>query len=362
MSYPYPPTGPGEQPPGGQPGGWGAAPPPGGYGPSGPGEQPPGGQPGGWGAAPPPGGYGPSGPGWQHQETMAGGVPMGPPQMMPPPPMGPMGQPPMGPLPMGPPPKKGNGAVVFAAIATAVVVVGGVLGGAYYAASRGGSGDKTSGATPAAVGTPGAGQTGAGQPGSASGQYKPGYYDATKSWSLWNNLNTASQDSRPMSLEEVFGGAEAKAQTNNTDHITMQLQGNGRLDTDCASTVWGSGLKTALQSYGCTQAIRAAYVSSDQRWIGQLVIFNLRDVNAANTLIQDMDPEAGNKGFFLPVSGPSPVDRFGKGSTGASGGAYGHYVVIGWAGSANGSESSSGTIAPGSLVERAGKTFLFSRN
>jgi hypothetical protein len=298
---------------------------------------------------------------------MAGGVPMGPPQMMPPPPMGPMGQPPMGPPPMGPPPKKGNGGVVFAAIATAVVVVGGVLGGAYYAASRGGSGDKTSGTTPAAVGTPGAGQTGAGQPGagqpgSASGQYKPGYYNATKSWSLWNNLNTASQDSRAMSLEEVFGDAEAKAQTNSTEHITMQLQGNGRLDTDCASTVWGSGLKTALQSYGCTQAIRAAYVSSDQRWIGQLVIFNLRDVNAANTLIQDMDPEAGNKGFFLPVSGPSPVDRFGKGSTSASGGAYGHYVVIGWAGSANGSDSSTGTIAPGSLVERAGKTFLFSRN
>src|SRR5919108_3018380 len=64
MSYPYPPTGPGEQPPGGQPGGWGAA--------------------------PPPGGYGPSGPGWQHQETMAGGVPRGPPSMQPPQMQGPM--------------------------------------------------------------------------------------------------------------------------------------------------------------------------------------------------------------------------------------------------------------------------------
>ncbi|MCO5967311.1 hypothetical protein [Actinoallomurus soli] len=357
MSYPYPPNGPGEQPPGGQPGGWG--------------EQPPGGQSGGWGAPPPQGGYGPSGAGWQHQETMAAGMPMGQPQMLPPqaqPPMGPMGQPPMGPMgpmgqpPMGPPPKKGNGGMVFGVIAAAVVVVGGVLGGVYYAASSGGNDDNKSGTTPAAVATPGAGGPAAGQPGSAGGQSKPSYYNATKSWSLWNNLNTASQDSKPMTTDEVFGDAEAKAQTNNIEHITMQLQGNGRLDADCASTVWGPALKAALQGDGCTQAIRAAYVSSDQKWVGQLVIFNLRDVNAANTLIQDLDPQAGNKGFFLPVSGASPVDRFGKGATGASGGAYGHFVVIGWAGAADGNASEPDTIAPASLTERAGKTFLFSRN
>ncbi|GAA0323342.1 hypothetical protein NE235_04985 [Actinoallomurus spadix] len=351
MSYPYPPTGPGEQPPGGQPGGWGAPPPQGGYDPS-------------------QGGYNPSGPGWQHQETMAGGVPMGPPQMLPPqgpPPMGRMGQPPMGPMgpmgqpPMGPPPKKGNGGLVAGVIAAAVVLVGGVLGGAYYAASSGGDDDKSK-TTPATVGTPEAGRPTAGQPGTAGGQYKPSYYNATKSWSLWNNLNSAAQDSKPMTVDEVFGDGEAKSQTNNIEHITMQLQGGGRLDTDCASTVWGPGLKAALQSYGCTQAIRAAYVSTDQKWVGQVVIFNLRDVNAANTLIQDMDPEAAGKGFFLPVSGASPVDRFGKGSTGASGGAYGHFVVIGWAGSADGSASESDTIAPAGLTERAGKTFLFSRN
>lgn len=341
MSYPYPPTGPGEQPPGGRPGGWGAP--------------------------PPPGGYGPSGPGWQHQETMAGGVPMGPPQMMPPHAPPPMGRPPMGPMgpmgqpPMGPPPKKGNGGVVIGAIVGAVVLVGGVLGGAYYAASSGGN-DENTGTTPAAVGTPGTGQPGVGRPGSVAGQAKPSSYNATKSWSLWKNLNTAAQDARPMSLDEVFSDADAKAQSNSIEHITMQLQGNGRLDTDCASTVWGSALKTALQGYGCTQAIRAAYVSSDQHWIGQLVIYNLRDVHSANMLIQDLDPEAGDKGFFLPVSGPSPVDRFGKGSTSASGGACGHFVVIGWSSDAGGSTTSTGTIAPASLTERAGKTFLFSRN
>lgn len=342
MSYPYPPMGPGEQPPGGQPGGWGAT--------------------------PPPGGYGPSGPDWQHQETMMGGVPAGRPMMLPPqaPPVGqpPMGPQPMGPMgPMGPPPKKGNGVVIVAAIVAAVVVVGGVLGGAYYAAANSGDGGSGTdgGSTPTAASTSDTGGAGGDQPGSAAGQYRPHYYDATKSWSLWDSLNTAAQDPRPMTLSEVFGDSEAKSQTNSIEHVTMTLQGTGRLDGDCTGAVWGAALKTAVRSYGCTQVIRAAYVSPDRRWVGQLAIFNLRDVNAANTLIQDMDPEQGNKGFFLPVSGPSPVDGFGRGSTAASGGAYGHFVVVGWAGSADGGEGTS-TIIPGDLVERAGKTFLFSRN
>lgn len=340
MSYPYPPMGGGEQPQGGQPGGWGGT--------------------------PPQGGYGPSGPDWQHQETMAGGTPMGPPPMGPPPMQPPMAQPPMGQYPMGPPPgpKKNNGVVIIAAVVTALVVVGGALVGAYYAAANGGDDNK-----PAAVSTPGVVNPGDGggqtPPSSTDGQNRPGYYHATKSWSLWDPLNTASGDSKPMSLNEVFGEPEAKSQNNSIENITMTLQGTGRLDSDCGSAVWGADLKSALQTYGCTQVVRAVYVSSDQKWVGQLAIFNLRDVNAANTLIQDLDPKVGNKGFYLPVAGQPPADKFGRGSTGASGGAYGHFVVIGWAGHADGSAGDNygtDTIAPSSLVERAGKEFLFSRN
>lgn len=348
MSYPSPPTGPGEQ------------------------------QPGGWGGTPPPaGGYGPSGPDWQRQETVMGAPmspPPGPPPMPPPgmappygppPPMGgpygraPMGQYPMGPPPMGRPPRKSGAGVIVAVIMAAVVVVGGALGGAYYAAAYGGAGSRPTAESPAG------GRRPAAQPGASNGEYRPGYYNATRSWSLWNPLNSASSDSRPLSLPEVFADGDSRSQTNSIEHMTMTLRGHGRLDSDCGGTVWGAGLKPALRTYGCTQVVRAVYISSDQRWVGQLAIFNLRDVNAANALIRDLDPKGGAKGFFLPLAGPSPANGFGRGMTGVSGGAYGHYVVLGWAGHANGGQGDgigADTIVPASLTERAGKEFLFTRN
>jgi hypothetical protein len=110
--------------------------------------------------------------------------------------------------------------------------------------------------------------------------------------------------------------------------------------------------------------VRAPYVSEDQHWVGQLAIFNLKDVTAANAFIEDLDPKS-DKGFFLPVSGASPVDKFGTSPTGAEGGAYGHFVVVGWAGRVDGSKGDSlgiDTISPSSAVQQAGKQFLFHRN
>lgn len=321
MSYPYPPMGPG-QPPSDQPGGWGAAPPPGGYG------------------VPPQPGYGPPPeypgvPGWQ--EGMGG-------------------------PPMGPPPKKGNAGVIIAVIFGAIMLVGGSLGGAYYIAANGGD-DQNSASRTTPSASSGTGSDGGGAVPVAGGSGKPVTYNSMKSWSLWNKLNTASGDSKPMTLDEVFSDAEAKSYKDGTDNTVFNLQGTGRLDGDCGSTVTGE-LKTVLQTYGCTQVIRAPYVSADQHWVGQLAIFNLRDVGSANSFLGDLDPKSG-KGFFVPVSGSSPVDKFGSAPTGAESGAYGHFVVVGWAGRVDGTQGDSlgiDTIGPSSAVQQAGKQFLFHRN
>jgi hypothetical protein len=318
MSYPYPPM-PGQPPSGGQPGGWGT-PPLGGYG------------------APQPGGYPPPMANW-HGQDMAGGPQLGP--------------------PMGPPPGKSSAGLIVAVIIGAIVLVGGSLGGAYYlAAAGGGNGPATP--TPSAA----ASSSGGRAPGITSSRGKPVTYDSMKSWSLWDSLNTASQDAKPLTLDEVFADPEAKAYKDGRDSTTFNLQGTGRLDTDCGSTVSGAELKTLLQSYGCTQVVRAAYVSADQRWVGQLAIFNLRDVTSANAFLDDLDPKSG-KGFFTPVTGASPVDKFGSSVTGAESGAYGHFVVVGWAGRVDGGETSSDgfrTISASSSVRQAGKQFLFHRN
>jgi len=95
-----------------------------------------------------------------------------------------------------------------------------------------------------------------------------------------------------------------------------------------------------------------------------LAIFNLKDVTSANAFLDDLDPKSG-KGFFVPVTGPSPVEKFGSSTTGAESGAYGHFVVVGWAGRVDGGQTSSygiDTISPSSSVQQAGKQFLFHRN
>ncbi|GLY82628.1 hypothetical protein [Actinoallomurus iriomotensis] len=330
MSYPYPPMDPGQPPSGGQP--WGT-PPPGGYG------------------TPPGGGY-PQSPisGWQGPETLPGGPPMGQP---------PMGQPPMGQFP---PPKKSSAGLITLAIVGALILVGGVLGGAYYLAASGGSDGDT--ASSSASATPRSSSSGGAPPAASSGAGKPVTYNSMKSWSLWDSLNTASKDSKPLTLDEVFADPEAKSYKDSSDNTVFNVQGTGRLDTNCVGTVSGSALQTALQGYGCTQVVRAAYVSADQKWVGQMAIFNLKDVTSANAFIDDLDPKA-NKGFFLPVTGPSPVDKFGTSTTGAESGAYGHFVVVGWAGRADGGHGDSygiDTISPSSTVLQAGKQFLFHRH
>jgi hypothetical protein len=256
-----------------------------------------------------------------------------------------------------PPPRNGNGGTVIVAIIAAVAALGGILGGAYLLA---GGSDDGGDAKPAAAETPSAIPSRV--PATSTAQTKPGYYDKMESWSLWDNLNTAAQDSDPLTLSEVFSDSGAKSEKDGLDGTYFNLQGSGQLDTDCSGAVWGAQLKAAVQSYECTQVVRAPYVSADRKWIGQLAIFNLKDVTSANALLDDLDPDKG-KGFLVPVTGPAPIDQFGRGTTGAESGAYGHFVVVGWAGSADGSrKSEADMISPSSTVQEAGKEFLFHRN
>lgn len=321
MSYPYPPMGPDQPPSGGQPGSWDVT------------------APGGYGVPTQPG-Y--AGPGYG-----------------PPPEVG--GYPGMGGPPMGPPPKKSSAGVIVAVIFGALLLVGGTLGGAYYLAAHGGDDQSSASASPSASSST-SGSSGGVAP-VAGGGGKPANYNSMKSWSLWDKLNTASGDSKPLTLDEVFADPEAKAYKDSSDNTTFNLQGTGRLDSACGTTVTGT-LASSLTTYGCTQVVRAAYVSDDQRWVGQIAIFNLRDVGSANSFLDDLDPKAG-KGFFVPLTGASPVDKFGTSPTGAESGAYGHFVVVGWAGRVDGAQGDSlgiDTISASSAVQQAGKQFLFHRN
>lgn len=198
----------------------------------------------------------------------------------------------------------------------------------------------------------------------AGAELKPNEYDGDPSWSLWDPLNDRSNDSAPLSAEEVFGSRDSSSVEDSRKNLYTVLGNGGRLDTDCAQAVWGEALRSALRSHGCTQAVRGVYTDSSRRVVGHVAVFNLRDVTSADQFIKDLDPATG-KGFLVPLSGqPSPVERFGTGYSGADAGAYGHLVVVSWVGYTDGTNDSSSSldaIAPRSAVERAAKNFLFSR-
>jgi hypothetical protein len=288
------------------------------------------------GPVPPQGGSG-----WPHQQGMPG-MPGGP------------GMPP-GPPPYGPPPSGGsNTGLIIGLIAGGAFVVVVVLAVVLVAVRGGGDGDPspTTLRTSSTDGPPVAGA-----------ELKPNEYDGDASWSLWDPLNDRSNDSAPLSAEEVFGSRDSSSVEDSRKNRYTVL-GDGRLDTDCAQAVWGEALRSALRSYGCTQAVRGVYADSSRRVVGHAAVFNLRDVTSADQFIKDLDPATG-KGFLVPLSGqPSPVERFGTGYSGADAGAYGHLVVVSWVGYTDGTNDSSSSldaIAPRSAVERAAKNFLFSR-
>lgn len=45
---------------------------------------------------------------------------------------------------------------------------------------------------------------------SSNGQYKPGYYNTMKSWSLWGSIHTAVQDAKSLTLDEVISDPDSK--------------------------------------------------------------------------------------------------------------------------------------------------------
>jgi hypothetical protein len=265
------------------------------------------------------------------------------------------GRPP-GPPYGSPPPKSGTGLIVGLLAGAGLLIVVALV--VVLVVARGGDGSKgttaSGGRSPAAV--PNGGVV-------PAGQLRPSDYDDNASWSLWKPLDHRTGDRDAMTLSEVFGDSESR-NAEGGDKKVYTLQGAGRIDTDCAEAVWGDGLKTALQGYGCTQVVRGVYADESKRIAGHVAVFNLRDVTGADQLIKDLDPVQG-KGFVTPLSGQSPpLDRFGSGFTRAAGGSYGHFVVVSWVGFTDGTTGDSAsidTIAPRSAVERAAKNFLFPR-
>jgi len=165
----------------------------------------------------------------------------------------------------------------------------------------------------------------------AAARVSPKVYVNTPANSLVNKLNERSKDKRPLNKSEVFGG-DSKSVSHGAYHFTLV----GSAVSDCASATWGEELQNDLKKYGCTQVARGAYVSQDKKYLGQFVAMNLEQLQGAEQIVRDLDPNS-NAGFVSPLTAAG-TENFGNGFSAAYTQSFGHYVVISWVERAGGGQ------------------------
>jgi hypothetical protein len=165
----------------------------------------------------------------------------------------------------------------------------------------------------------------------AAARVTPKVYVNTPANSLVNKLNERSKDKRPLNKSEVFGD-DAKSVSHGNYHFTLV----GSQLSDCASVTWGQELQNDLRKYGCTQVARGAYVSQDKKYLGQFVAMNLEQLQGAEQIVRDLDPNS-KAGFVSPLAAQG-AENFGSGFSAAYSQSFGHYVVISWVERAGGAQ------------------------
>ncbi|WP_066362040.1 hypothetical protein [Herbidospora mongoliensis] len=158
------------------------------------------------------------------------------------------------------------------------------------------------------------------------GQAKPSDYRAWPSLKQFAPIADRAADAKPLTVEEVFDTKTLKA-----GKITLKL-GERQLDAACGITVWGEALTEALETAGCTQAVRGLFASSDGRYVAQYTLLNLESATAADELVKRLS-SLYRGGWVLPLQSAQPALT---GFTEASGHAMGHYAGLVWIGRADG--------------------------
>ncbi|MEV0968565.1 hypothetical protein [Microtetraspora glauca] len=164
------------------------------------------------------------------------------------------------------------------------------------------------------------------------GGTRPGDYQSWRSLKQFTPIADRKADSKPLTLQELFGARSLKA-----GKITLRRAGV-HLDAGCRTAVWGADLVEELSDAGCTQIARGLYTSADGVYVAQYAMLNLADVKAADALVESLETlHLG--GWTLPIE--STRVKFGD-YTESSGLAMGHYVGLVWIGRADGAEPGAG--------------------
>ncbi len=141
----------------------------------------------------------------------------------------------------------------------------------------------------------------------------------------WGYITSRATDAAPLTVAELY---PAQFLINGSSYVRT----TERADTDCNQGLFGTQLQGAAKAYGCTQVVRASYVSSDQTMMGTIGVVNLSSANDA----AKAGNASGANDFVTPLNGKTGPTRNLSQGTGVVQAEYkGHYLILIWAEYAN---------------------------
>ncbi|HTT49961.1 MAG TPA: hypothetical protein VMH35_00960 [Streptosporangiaceae bacterium] len=137
----------------------------------------------------------------------------------------------------------------------------------------------------------------------------------------WQHITTRRDDPTPLTLAELF---PAQFSTGGTTAVRTAAHAG----TNCARMVLGGKLQAALRQGGCTQVMRASYLSAGQKIMATVGVLNLASVTDS----QSAGKATGATAFIKQLPGAKgPTRNLMKGTGLEEAEIKGHYLILTWA-------------------------------
>ena len=137
----------------------------------------------------------------------------------------------------------------------------------------------------------------------------------------WGHIQTRRTDPQPVTLAELF---PARFTSNGSAYSRTA----DRAGKHCAAAVLGSRLQSAVRAAGCSQVLRASYLSRNRKLMGTIGVLNLRTAHNASRAGQ----ATGRSEFIAQLRGKKgPTRNLTKGTGIEEAEFKGHYLILIWA-------------------------------
>jgi hypothetical protein len=136
----------------------------------------------------------------------------------------------------------------------------------------------------------------------------------------WKHIATRAEDPTALTLTELFPARYAAGGT-----VLRTIQRSGR---NCPAMVLGNRLRAAVRKAGCSQVMRASYLSAGQKIMATIGVLNLANVTDA----ERAGRATGATAFIKQLpAGHGPTRNLMKGTGLEEAQIKGHYLILTWA-------------------------------